>query len=277
MICEHLIETPRGAFGVRSIGADNAPVVVLLHGFPDDASTFDLISKQLAARGWRCVAPYLRGYWPSPLDGDLGFSGLADDLAAISLSLSPHAPVAFIGHDYGAQIGYLAMTRYPDLFSRAVTIAGVHPAIINRNLRRHPKQWWMSRYIIFFQFGTIADRRVANDNFAYVDKLWQRWSPAFKIPDAHLFKVKNTLRRSMPGPVAMYRAGDFDLQATPCRVSTLFIAGACDGCMLPQIAAGQEILFPTGYQTALIDRVGHFPHLEVPERVTEMVASWFEE
>ncbi len=44
--------------------ADGAPVI-LLHGFPYDVHCYDEASVQLAASGFRCIAPYLRGYGPT--------------------------------------------------------------------------------------------------------------------------------------------------------------------------------------------------------------------
>lgn len=62
------IRTPNGEFGVRATAADAdvAPDVdvVCLHGFPDDASTFDEVAARLAARGHRVTSVYLRGYSP---------------------------------------------------------------------------------------------------------------------------------------------------------------------------------------------------------------------
>ncbi|MCA3254165.1 MAG: alpha/beta hydrolase [Alphaproteobacteria bacterium] len=268
------VATPRGTFTVRERGAADAPLALLLHGFPDDASTFDALADALAARGWRCAAPYLRGYAPSPLDGDLGLNGLADDLLAIAEALSPAAPVAFVGHDYGGQIGCAAMARAPIRFGRAALLAAPHPAAIAANLWRIPRQWWLSRYIIGFQFGARADRRVADDGFAYVDRLWARWAPGFTPDPAHLRRVKATLAASMPQPAAMYRAGGFDTPASPIPVPTLAIGGTADGCIDPRVYRGQAALFPQGYEERLIDGVGHFLHLERPDAVAMFVADW---
>lgn len=273
---EIMIDTPRGVFAVRSAGAQDAPLVLLLHGFPDDASTFDALGASLAEQGYRAVAPYLRGYAPSPLKGSLSLDAMVDDLLALADALSPHAAIHFVGHDYGAQIGYVAMTRAPERFAAAVMLAGAHPASINRNMKRLPRQWWMSRYIVFFQFSGIADRAVARDNFAYVDRLWRRWSPGFALPTDHLKHVKETLRRSMPAPVAMYRDGDFDVPDDPIGVRTLFIAGENDGCLLPQLSDGQEALFTEGYEREVWEGVGHFPHLEQPSRAAESALRWFD-
>lgn len=269
------IDTPRGRFAVRTQGSQGAPIVILLHGFPDDASTFDELAGVLAAQGYRAVAPYLRGYHPSPLDGDLTLDSLVADLIALADAVSPGKPVFFVGHDYGAQIGYVALTRAPERFAAAVTLAGAHPATINRNMRRLPRQWWMSRYIIFFQFGRVADRAVEKNDFAYVDRLWRRWSPGFIPPAGHLSRVKDTLRRSMPAPIAMYREGGFDVAAAPIAVPTLFIAGANDGCLLPALSDGQDELFTRGYEREIWPGVGHFPHLEELERSARAVTGWF--
>jgi pimeloyl-ACP methyl ester carboxylesterase len=53
---------------VRVHGDDGA-WVLYLHGFPDDASTFDELAVELAAGGMRVAAVNLRGYAPSPLEG----------------------------------------------------------------------------------------------------------------------------------------------------------------------------------------------------------------
>src|SRR5262245_28844344 len=41
------------------------PLVLLLHGFPDTARTWDHIRPQIAAKGYRVVTPWLRGYAPT--------------------------------------------------------------------------------------------------------------------------------------------------------------------------------------------------------------------
>lgn len=270
---EHL-ETARGRFGVRTAGDSAGALVLCGHGFPDDASTFDALAAGLAAGGRRVVAPYLRGYDPSPLDGSLAFADLVEDLGAVLDALDPVGPVGYVGHDYGAQLGYAALTRWPERFSAAVLLAGVHPAMINRNARRFPRQLWLSRYILLFQLGRIADRAVARGDFAYVDRLWRRWAPGFPPPAEHLREVKDTLRRSMPAPVAMYRGGGFDIPPTPIAVPALFIAGADDGCSLPGLADGQDTLFTAGYQARIWPGVGHFPHLERPAETVRAVTDW---
>lgn len=266
--------TGRGSFGLRWHGDGDGPVIVCQHGFPDDASTFDDLAAHLVDAGLRVAAVNLRGYAPSPLDGSLEMPDLVEDLLAVIDELSPDAPVGFVGHDFGAQIAYPAMAAAPHRFSAAVLLAGAHPAFVMRNARRSLRQLWMSRYIIFFQLGGLADRAVARDDFAYVDRLWRRWAPGF-IPSAeHLARVKRTLATSMPAPVAMYRSGGFDVAEQPIAVPTLVVNGADDGCARPFLGDGQERLFTSAYQTETWPGTGHFPHLEYPERAAHRILDW---
>ena len=41
------------------------PLVLMVHGFPDAADTWLPLMPALAAAGFRCVAPYTRGYAPT--------------------------------------------------------------------------------------------------------------------------------------------------------------------------------------------------------------------
>lgn len=88
------IDTRNGRIAARCCGSAAAPVVLCLHGFPDDASTFDGLAGRLGEQGWRVVAPYLRGFAPSPTTGALDLPALVDDLFAVADAVSPSTPVA---------------------------------------------------------------------------------------------------------------------------------------------------------------------------------------
>ena len=271
-----LLPTARGAFGVRRAGPPDAPMVLCVHGFPDDASTWDELAGQLATAGYRTAAVYLRGYHPSPLSGSLALDDLVEDLVAILDELTPARPGYLVGHDYGAQLGYALLARHGSRFAAAALLAGAHPAAVARNTRRYPRQLWLSRYIVFFQLGRLADLAFTRNDFAAVDRLWRRWAPGFPPPAAHLGDVKATLRRSMPAPVAMYRAGGFGIGTEPIAVPTLYLGGEDDGCALPGLADGQDELFTAPYRALNWPSVGHFPHLESPAQTSAEITTWFD-
>ena len=48
--------------GYAEAGPAGGPAVILLHGWPYDIHSFADVTPVLAARGYRVVVPYLRGY-----------------------------------------------------------------------------------------------------------------------------------------------------------------------------------------------------------------------
>jgi pimeloyl-ACP methyl ester carboxylesterase len=277
------IETSRGRFAAYAAGKPEDPLALCLHGFPDNASTFDGLLGQLAAGGFRAVAPYCRGYAPSPLlnpDGsrfgkDL-FDVLARDVLAIADALRPDAQIRVVGHDNGAFTVYHALALAPDRFARAVALTAGHPAAVFRNTGRSPRQIWRSRYAFFFQLPGLSEWYVRRADFAYVDSLWQSWSPGWSPPHDHLAAVKRTLAASWPSPILHYRSGGFGggTDWRPIATPTLYLVGARDGCVLPEIAAGQERYFAGSFESEVIPGVGHFLHLEQPEVVGQKVMAW---
>ena len=159
------IATPRGRFAARASGAPDAPLVLCMHGFPDDASTFDALLGRLAAAGFRAVAPFCRGYAPSPLSNPDGspfgkdlLDVLAADTLAIADALSPDRPVHLIGHDNGAFTVYHALRLAPvGRWGRAVTMTAAHPAVVFKNSARSLRQLWRLRYAFLFQVPRVSE------------------------------------------------------------------------------------------------------------------------
>ena len=50
---------------VGYLSAGEGPLVLLLHGFPDNAYSFEAVLPELAAAGYQAVSVFLRGYSPT--------------------------------------------------------------------------------------------------------------------------------------------------------------------------------------------------------------------
>ena len=59
------IETNQLSVAYRDTGPSNGKPVFLLHGFPYDVHSYDVISERLSEQGFRCIIPFLRGYGPT--------------------------------------------------------------------------------------------------------------------------------------------------------------------------------------------------------------------
>src|SRR3954468_22339554 len=68
-------------FACLEWGTPDAPLALMLHGYPDTAHTWRHLGPYLAQRGWRAVAPFMRGYAPTDLapDGAYQMGAIARD------------------------------------------------------------------------------------------------------------------------------------------------------------------------------------------------------
>jgi pimeloyl-ACP methyl ester carboxylesterase len=277
------LDLPRGRFATLAHGDPGAPVILCLHGFPDHPPTFLPLMRELAAAGYRVVAPWLRGYAPSTLDGPYDADTIAADAVDLAGALAADEPVILVGHDWGAVAAYGALVRAPDRFRAAVTMAVPHPLAFMANLRRNPAQLRRSWYMFFFQLPAIPEHVVPRDGFAFIDRLWRAWSPGYAAPARDMDELKQCLAASMPAPIAYYRAiarPARELRARLRRVEdkivtpTLHLHGANDGCVAAALGRGQERFFAGRFASDVVPGVGHFMQIEAPTEIARRILTW---
>jgi pimeloyl-ACP methyl ester carboxylesterase len=260
--------------------AGEGPLVICLHGFPDTPWSFRPLLTRLAGKGFRAIAPFLRGYAPTDLSPNDDYSLLTLGRDVIALIEHFGAPLAYVvGHDWGAAIAYAAAGLRPDRIRRIVTAAVPHP----RHFLLHPSgaQIRASSYMLKFQFAGWAERRVRANDFEWLVNLMQRWSPGWRITEADLVPVKAALSdprrlraalryyRAIPGTV--FRAEAWETLLRPARVPVRQIYGEQDGCVLPATFQGAEHLYSAGFDTVGIAGAGHFMHIEKPDEFADRV------
>lgn len=285
---EQTIVTTRGTFACLAAGPPTGPLVLCLHGFPDIPRGFEALMITLSKRGARVVAPYLRGYAPSVLDGPYDADTLGRDALALRSALAPNVPAAIVGHDIGALAAYSAATQAPDAFRCAVTMAVPHPGAFLRNLVNQPRQLLRSRYMAFFQFGKRAERSTQANNFGGIERLWARWSPGFAVDGGYKAELVRCLEASWPAPLGFYRnlirpplrALSWAMNALfpPRTIQTpwMYLHGKDDGCIGPGLRVGAHAHFSGPYDELVLKDVGHFLHLEAPLVVARVVEDFFE-
>ena len=269
--------------------AGSGPLVLLLHGYPDNAWTWEHQIPALAETGYRVVAPFLRGYPPTGTIAG-GFhdrATLALDIAALIDGLGRGVPCLLVGQDWGAALSYGVLAAFPERVSRAVLMAIPHPAVIASSLSS-PAQvhrafhWW------FFQLPDLPEQIIPADDFAFIDYLWNDWSPGHD--DAtHIARIKTML--AQPGAVEAtldyYRAAFnparqdpalSELRARldqPITVPTLALCGGDDVRAEPMSA--QAHLFTGAYRFEIVPGCGHFLHRERPDEITGRILDWLKD
>ena len=110
------------------VEAGSGPLVLCFHGFPDNAYTYRYLLPQLADAGYRAVAPFMRGYAPTPVpaDGRYQSAVLGRDALALIQALGADSAI-LIGHDWGALATYSAATLDPEKVTKLITLGSAHP------------------------------------------------------------------------------------------------------------------------------------------------------
>ena len=272
-------------FSAQAMG--DGPIVLCLHGFPDNAGSFRHQLPALAEAGYRAISLTLRGYEPGaiPADGDYTMEAIATDILAVIESLDT-GPVHLIGHDWGAAVAYVATSAAPERFKSLTVMAVPHAGRFAREGLRIPKQLRLSWYMGFFNIPWLSDWVVQRQDYAFIRKLWRDWSPGWQPEPGVLDSVIQTL--SQPGvrsaALGYYRAA-LSIKALlvsaeeahyPVPVPTLALSGERDGCIasevFEQLMVSQD--FPKGLTFSRIAEAGHFLHQEQPEQVNREILDW---
>jgi pimeloyl-ACP methyl ester carboxylesterase len=247
----------------------SGPLVLLLHGFPDTAHSWDRVMPEVARAGFRVVAPFMRGYHPTEIPKDGAYDGdtLGRDVLALIEALGEQQAIV-VGHDWGALAAYTAASLGPEHVRLLITIAVPHPGSVLPT----PQMLWAVRH--FFPLRRKSSgKTVRANNFAYIDKLWRRWSPAWRdLPADETARVKEAF--AQPGVVEAacgYYAALSPKVPPSLRakitVPAVAFAGMNDN-VAPSAFERARRSFAASYEVVQVPG-GHFMHREHP---TEFIA-----
>lgn len=109
-------------------GVANAPTVLVLHGWGEDASTLAPVARQIRKRGWHAVSISLRGWRGSTGIDDYGLSA-AKDIGRVLEWIrqrSHSGPTLLLGFSMGGLMAGLAAAEQEDLTGLVVVGAPAH-------------------------------------------------------------------------------------------------------------------------------------------------------
>ncbi len=243
--------------------------ILLLHGFPDMANTWDETISELS-KTHRVIAPFLRGYYPTgiPNNNDFSVKTIADDMVKLMDSLSIDK-FTLVGQDWGASIGFSVTNLIDERVQKFVSIAIPHSTCLELT----PELAYAGRH--FFLLGTsdYGVRYTRKNNFEYIDRLYQRWSPDFKNSQASSNAIKETFEfpNRTEAAIGYYRSFSADqnlpeVQAfykkAP-KTPVLFLLGEHDLIYTEKIVSSMKEKMPKGSKTVVFKNSGHFLHREV--------------
>ena len=146
-------------FEVHDDGPRDGQPVLLLHGFPQDHREFELMLPALHAAGLRTIAYDQRGYDPGARPSAVAEYRLgeptADAVAVLDELGVERAHV--IGHDWGAQVGWLLAAHHPERVRTLTAVSVPHPRALGLALRVRPTQRARFAYMGVFR-SPVAER-----------------------------------------------------------------------------------------------------------------------
>lgn len=154
-------------FGVRDEGPIDGEPVVLLHGFPERATSWRYVTPILNAAGYRTLAMDQRGYAPGarpPRRRDYTAAELAADVSVLVDRVGGSAHV--VGHDWGSAVAWaLAMTD-PDRVRTLTAVSVPHPRAFLESWVKST-QGLKSWYMAFFQLPAVPEFLAARGFFGH--------------------------------------------------------------------------------------------------------------
>ncbi len=247
-------------------GPHEGEAVLLIHGFSLDHTTFGPVAETLVARGFRIVAPDLRGHGGSTLGPvELTMQHFVNDVAEVMGALD--VPAAhMVGHSFGAVVVLAARAdpRIAASIKTATSIAGTERAIQNVIMKLGVRVFNSAfgiallrrrrsgRIMISSWFGKTPKK----DDLDWIRQLSAACDPATRSAVASAtgdLDLRPTF--SLAGPPTLVLCGQRD-RATPAKVSKR-IASAIDGA-----------------EIRLAEGAGHMVIIEDDAFVSEQVAAW---
>ena len=263
-------------FAIDEAG-DGPDVALCLHGFPENRSSWRHQLPFLAGRGWRAVAPDLRGYGgttrPSGVDA-YRMERLVADVAGLFEALGARRRL-LIGHDWGGVIAWSAAIGRAVPLDGLVVMNAPHPARFGALLRRSPRQMLRSWYVLFFQVPGLPERLLAAGRArAIADAFRPAGLPAEIVEGYRAAAMRPGALTAM---LAYYRANFSGLlQAGAARrieAPTLLIWGEADTALGPELADGLEA-YVADLTVERLPGVSHWVQQEAPDAVNARLDRW---
>jgi pimeloyl-ACP methyl ester carboxylesterase len=153
----------------REAGPENAPTIVLLHGFPSSSREFDTLIPLLATK-YHLIAPDYPGFGLSDAPAPTAYTYTFDHLAQTMSDFLEKLEVAHYTvylHDYGAPIGFRIILAHPDRLRTLIIQNGnIYKAGLGAKWTRIAEYWAEPKahpevLSAFLSFEATKERHVA--------------------------------------------------------------------------------------------------------------------
>jgi pimeloyl-ACP methyl ester carboxylesterase len=176
------------SIGYAEAGPANGPPVILLHGWPYDIHSFVDVAPLLAAKGYRVIVPYLRGYGTTRFlssttmrNAQQSVVGL--DIIALMDALKIQKAIVG-GFDWGARTADVMAVLWPERCKAIVSVSGYLISSPAGNQTPLPPE---PAFLFWYQYYFATPQGKAG-YAKYLDQfnkfIWHQASPKWNFDDA---------------------------------------------------------------------------------------------
>jgi len=252
-------------FPVRDHGPADAEAVLLLHGFPQDASSYDEVVPRLVNAGFRVLVPTQRGYAASARPRrrrDYRPSELIADVVGL-LDAAGLDRVHLVGHDWGGAVAWGVAGRYPQRTRSVTVLSTPHPRAWAESMVRS-NQALRSWYMALFQLPWLPELLLSSRLATTLSDsgLPAEYAARYCEAMAH--------REALTGAVNWYRGMMLSGLTPDVAVPSSYVWGTRDFA-LGRVAAERTAAHVTGDYTFEALRAGHWLPETRPEQVARAI------
>ncbi|WP_312407699.1 alpha/beta hydrolase [Rhizobium sp.] len=274
-------------------GAQHGQPVLLLHGWPDDATTWDAVADRLNKRNLRLVIPYLRGAGPTTFR-DEGVPRTANGaiLAMDAIALMDGLGIerfSVVGHDWGSHIAECLTIGWPERVERIAQLSSTPRmgGLQTPPFRQSQLYWYQ-----WFMATKRGAQAIAKDRKGFARIQWENWAPDGWFDEATFGGVAKSFENPdwLPVTLHSYRVRWEEAEPDPrsawleekvketksLDLPAIFIHGRADGVTPAEMSENVHEKFTGPFERILLQNVGHFPQREDPESVARELAIFLE-
>jgi pimeloyl-ACP methyl ester carboxylesterase len=254
-------------FPVADSGPADGEAVVLLHGFPQDGSSFADVVPLLHASGLRTLVPTQRGYRPQarpPHRRDYRTEETARDVVAL-LDAAGLAQAHVVGHDWGGAQAWAVGAWHPERVLSLTVLSTPHPAAMAGALvtgGQALRSWYMG----LFQLPLVPE--------LLVSRSLRGTLAGSGLPPAHVERYSRAMAEpgALTGALNWYRGLPFSTRPPvgPVEVPTTYVWGRHDFALGRAAAEATERHVRGPYRFVELD-AGHWLPEVCPEEVADAV------
>ncbi len=278
--------------GYAEDGPENGPAVILLQGWPYDIYSYVDVVPLLAAKRYRVIVPYLRGYGSTRfLSNETLRNGQPYAIALDIINLMDALKIeraVLAGFDWGGRTADIIAILWPERCKALVSVSGYLISSPAGNKEPLPPkaelQWWYQFYFATERGRAGYDKyrhdfakliwQIASPKWNFDDPTFDRTAASFENPDHVAIVIHNyRFRMGLAEGEPQYHKFEEQLAQLPAiGAPTITLEGDANGAPHPPDPSAYRQKFAGKYESRIITGgIGHNLPQEAPQAFAQAV------